>query len=70
VPFATTQVIWSSQMRTEVLEALAAQRAGTTAVTSPDGGFAFASLQVSCCPVFCLAHGAAIATVPPAGALN
>jgi hypothetical protein len=50
MPFATKQVIWSSQMRTEVLEALAAQRAGTTAAASADGGFAFASLQVGCCP--------------------
>ena len=39
-------------MRTEVLEALAAQRGSTSAAASPDGGFAFASLQVGCRLVF------------------
>ena len=42
------QVIWSSQMRAEVLEALAAQRAGTASVATPADGFSFASLQVGC----------------------
>ena len=47
------QVIWSNQMRAEVLEALAAQRAETgpapPGAVAPDGGdFRFASLEVGC----------------------